>query len=582
LREAFPGNHTHGSKSGCGKNGCMETTRERYVGYLFLGFFSLVLLFWALGNRGLWAAEGRWAEITREMFLTGDFFHPRINDAPYFDKPLFTYWLIALTSSLTGTLNEWAVRFPSAVAGLIALGATVSLGKRLWNPRIGLTAGWLLLTSYGFLSWARTASADLENLAAIILAIAWYWRRREKPGFITFFVFYLVAFIGCQMKGLTALVVPVLAVLPDMLSGGRWRRLFSFPHVLAMLLASGVYLIPFFYALKTQGNYQESGFALVFQENIQRYFAPFDHKEPFYIYLYELPVLLLPWIPLFLGSLMGILPKWKDLSANTRWLIKAAALIFLFFTLSGSRRGYYIMPIMPLCCLLMALFVEEFGRNGLKGSSSRLFRVVIYCQGALLAAVAVTALISPLLWPSVRSLTDFAPPSAFRLAMFGTGAVALLLLALSLYRNGIFQAVTGAVPGLAGMVVVAAVLLGAFFCVQMPTLETFRTEQPFALTLKKEVGDLPPDRIAFYGKVEPNVLFYLGLSKPVTILENEEELRSFLSDHRERCVVMRRKTLKKTLSEAPQLLEKRPTFEENIFPWEKDNKKLAAFCFPPG
>jgi 4-amino-4-deoxy-L-arabinose transferase-like glycosyltransferase len=560
----------------------MENTRERYVGYLFLGLFSLILLFWALGNRGLWAAEGRWAEVTREMFLTGDFFHPRINDVPYFDKPLFTYWLIALTSSLTGTLNEWAVRFPSAVAGLVALGATVSLGKRLWNTQIGLTAGWLLLTSYGFLFWARTASADLENLAAIMLAIEWYWRRREKPDFTTFFIFYVIAFIGCQMKGLTALVVPILLILPDMLSGGRWRKLFSFPHALAMVLASGVYLVPFFYALKTQGNYQENGLALVFQENIQRYFAPFDHKKPFYIYLYELPVLLLPWIPLFLGSLMGILPKWKDLSANTRWLIKATALIFIFFTASGSRRSYYIMPIMPLCCLWMALFMEEFGRNGLKGSSSLLFRIVIYCQGALLAAVAVIAIISLLLWPSVQSLTGFAPPPALKLAMFGTGAVALLLLSISLYRNEIFQTLTGAAPGLTGMVVVAAILLGAFFCIQMPTLETFRTEQPFALTLKKEAGDLPPSRIAFYEKVEPNVLFYLGPSKPVTILENKEELRYFLGDHRERFLVMRRKTLKEILSESPRILGKRPTFEENTFPWEKDNKKLTAFRFPPG
>jgi len=63
---------------------------------------ACLLLFWAVGYRGLWGPEGRWAEIVREMFLKGDFFHPTINGEPYFDKPLLTYWVIALVTAVTG------------------------------------------------------------------------------------------------------------------------------------------------------------------------------------------------------------------------------------------------------------------------------------------------------------------------------------------------------------------------------------------------------------------------------------------------------------------------------------------------
>jgi len=49
---------------------------------------SMFMFIWVLGNRELWTAEARWAEVVREMFLTGDFFHPTINGEPYFDKPL--------------------------------------------------------------------------------------------------------------------------------------------------------------------------------------------------------------------------------------------------------------------------------------------------------------------------------------------------------------------------------------------------------------------------------------------------------------------------------------------------------------
>ena len=201
---------------------------------LLFGACAVVLLFWALGERSLWAAEDRWAEITREMLLNGDFFHPTINGEPYFDKPLLTYWLIVLVSLVTGQLNEWEVRLPSAISGLIVLLATIHLGRRLWSPAVGRTAGWLLLTSYAFLFWARTGMADMENLAAVMLALAWYWERREQPNFLTFLVFYVTGFMGALTKGLTAVVIPVLVLLPEFLAGKRWKslretRLISWP-----------------------------------------------------------------------------------------------------------------------------------------------------------------------------------------------------------------------------------------------------------------------------------------------------------------------------------------------------------------
>jgi len=142
------------------------------------------------------------------------------------------------------------------------------------------------LTSYGVLFWSRTAAADTENLATIILCILWYWVRRDRPNFKTFLIFYLIAFLGALIKGLTAVVVPIVAILPDLVMEKRWKAIFHPSHFLALAVALSVYLAPFIYAsLSCPQDYQSSGLFLVFQENIQRYFLPIDHKEPFYIYL---------------------------------------------------------------------------------------------------------------------------------------------------------------------------------------------------------------------------------------------------------------------------------------------------------
>ncbi|MGQ9813211.1 MAG: ArnT family glycosyltransferase, partial [Dissulfurimicrobium sp.] len=219
---------------------------------------AAILLFCGLGGKALYVAEGRWAEIVREMFIRHDFFHPTINWEPYFDKPLLTYWLIAAASFITGGLNEWALRLPSAVAGALSLWATIDLGRRLWSRETGLNAGWVLLTTYGMVFWSRTGVSDTENLAATILAIAWYWSRRDglekMKGMDAFFisiVFYFICFVGAHTKGLISVVIPAIAIAPDILRQGRWRALFTPGHILALVIGLVVYLAPFVYASMT-------------------------------------------------------------------------------------------------------------------------------------------------------------------------------------------------------------------------------------------------------------------------------------------------------------------------------------------
>jgi len=59
-------------------NGTRTHSKGEFWADFLLYFSAFFILFFALGDRGLWAAEGRWAQITREMLLTKDFFHPTI------------------------------------------------------------------------------------------------------------------------------------------------------------------------------------------------------------------------------------------------------------------------------------------------------------------------------------------------------------------------------------------------------------------------------------------------------------------------------------------------------------------------
>jgi 4-amino-4-deoxy-L-arabinose transferase-like glycosyltransferase len=544
--------------------------REPWWANLPLFAVSIFLMFWALGHCGLWTSEGRWAEVTREMFLTKDFFHPTIGGRPYFDKPLLTYWLVAMASVVVGTLNELTVRLPSAVAGLVAIWATLRIGTRLWSAQTGRIAAWMLLTTYGFLFWARTGTAEMENLAATMLAIAWYWSRRDRPNFVTFQVFYLIAFLGALTKGLTAVVIPVLAVLPDILQNKRWRPLLRPSHVLALALGVAFYVSPFFYASMTRpGGYDSSGLQLVFQENILRYFKPFDHKGPVYLYLYYVPLLLLPWAPLWVVAMVGTLKIWKSLDDKTQWVIKAEILIFLFYTLSGSRRGYYILPILPLCALLTAVFVVRVRDR----RTNNLQRWGIGVQGALLAIVLLLELLVPLVLVILRPKINLPFPPKMYLASMVIAVSALLLVMIGHKSLESLKLKSETNPMVISAVIMAAVLLGGYFCWQQNILDAYRTGRPFAFEVKARTAGLSPENIGLFRKNDASFLFYLGRDKPLRVLRDAAELRDFLTTENPRALVTQRRYVPSMLSQVSTIFQKEPDMKEEIKSWDSESSR---------
>lgn len=559
-------------------NCCMEQpeTRSTHGGVPTVLFWSVAALFvfCSLGARGLWGSEDRWAEIAREMRLTGDYFHPCINGGPYFDKPLLGYWLILPAAAVTGRLDEAAARLPSAIAGLVALGATISLARRLGSDRQARTAGWIFLSMWGFMFWARTAEADMENLAAIILAVAWYWARRDKPGFLSYAVFYLICFAGAQTKGMAAIAVPLVVVLPDVLREGRWRSYLSLSHAAAMLLGLTVYLAPLAYAEATRTDYHASGLYMAFRENIQRYFQPFDHKEPFYVYFRYLPQLAFPWIPLLLATIWSAALAFRKSDWPGRWLTLSVLLIFLFFTLSGSRRSYYILPILPFCAILMAQVFDA-------AVDDKWTRLAFGFQAGLLLVIAVFEVLTLVMWPTVRQRTGFVAP---RDLMYGTailGGLAVLAVIAERTRPGLLGRITGVSARLGLSVAMSVILVGGFFLLQDRALDRYRSIRPFSLELRDRIGTVPPENVAFFGTCSCKTMFYVGLPRPMRSLRDTCEVREFLdSDDTTKVLISRGGLMEELADGLPEAVAAAPTLKEKEHPWEKQKDPYVAWIIP--
>ncbi|KAF1067921.1 MAG: Undecaprenyl phosphate-alpha-4-amino-4-deoxy-L-arabinose arabinosyl transferase [Pseudomonas citronellolis] len=329
---------------------------EREALLLLLGVSALLLLC-GLASREVWGPEGRWADISLRMLQTHDYLDPYLLSEPYYDKPLLSYWLIVLPAKLFG-LNAWTLRASVLLAGWGSVWLVYWLGERLLRKGTGLLAGWLLATTFYFLFWARVATADVLTVFGMLAALAWYWKAPEDSRFSRYLGFCLLLSLTSLCKGLIGFILPPLALLPHLLAEGRWRRHLNLRLLAALLVAAAVYAIPFLLSSRYgQPTYGESGLGLVFRENVVRFFQPFDHMGPIYTYVLYLPIYTLPWAPLWLIGLWMAVRHWRQLSANERWLVWALGLLFLFFTASGSRRSYYVLPLVPFAQLLGAWWV---------------------------------------------------------------------------------------------------------------------------------------------------------------------------------------------------------------------------------
>src|SRR5471032_1158859 len=363
---------------------------DRGALWILLGATALMLCL-GLGSRELWGAETRWANIALQMLQSGDYFDPYLKGMTYYDKPLPSYWLITATAWLAGgELGHWSLRLSSVLSAWLSVWLVYLLGEQLFRKGTGLIAGWMLATTFYFIFWARVATADILTVCGVLAAVWWYWRGPDDTRLGRYLVFFLLLSLTSLFKGLIGFILPGLVLLPHLLQEGRWKRHLNLRLCLAMVIAGVFYMTPFilshFYGAPTYG---ESGLGLVLRENVVRFFQPFDNIGPIYTYLIYLPVYTLPWAPCWIIGLWVAIRHWRNVEPNTRWLIWGLGLLMLFFTASGSRRSYYVLPLVPFAQLLGAWWITRrmAQRNATGRFGSRRMKIGVGAATVLMLAV---------------------------------------------------------------------------------------------------------------------------------------------------------------------------------------------------
>lgn len=337
------------------------------VGALVLIALGVLLWFLTLDARHLLASdEGRYAEIAREMLVSGDWITPRYNDVLYFEKPPLHMWMTALSYELFG-VGEWQTRLWGACCGLIGLGAMVLAARRWWGPRVAAWTGLILAATPNWYLGGHFNSLDISVSAALAVTLAATLIAQHPQASVPARRrWMLLAWAGMAAavlaKGLIGLALPGLVLVVYSVATRDWR-LWARLHLLPGVALFLVLVVPWFWAIGTR--HPEFNHFFFIHEHLQRYTSTVHRRDaPPWYFVPQFLAGFLPW----LGLIPGMWRAARDERATpgtpvpfrpARLVALWAVAIFLFFSASSSKLPGYLLPVMPAVALLAAIALER-------------------------------------------------------------------------------------------------------------------------------------------------------------------------------------------------------------------------------
>lgn len=178
------------------------------IDLLTLFLCSAALILWGLGTGSLTSwDEGMYAGVSRQILLTGDWINLRWAGLPWSDKPPLYMWMTVLAFKAFG-VNEFSVRFFSALSGIGTVLVTYLLGRTLYSRRAAIASSLVLLTTWHFFWSSRVGMLDMPFTFFIALSLlAFKVGERNNKWLLLSPVAFALAFLTKSMASASLLVM---------------------------------------------------------------------------------------------------------------------------------------------------------------------------------------------------------------------------------------------------------------------------------------------------------------------------------------------------------------------------------------
>ncbi len=317
---------------------------NRKYDLIFIALAAMLLFVPFLGGVHLFDwDEINFAESAREMLLSHDFLTVQINFHPFWEKPPLFIWMQALSMKVFG-VNEFAARFPDAMAGVATLMVLYLIGEKLFSRRFGLL--WVLVYAGSILPQLYFRSGIIDPWFNLFIFLGIYFMVRylaaltDRRGFL--FAFLSAVFIGLAImtKGPVGLLVLLLSLVVWLLLYRSWSKIFRWRFLLiygvTLLLVGG-----FWFILQIA-----DGRASLIMDFIQYQIRLFSHTDAGHggFLFYHFVILFFGVFPASVFMLMAF-RKFRDKTDRQKvfrnWMMISFWVVLILFTIVKTKIVHY-------------------------------------------------------------------------------------------------------------------------------------------------------------------------------------------------------------------------------------------------
>lgn len=318
---------------------------------------SAVVLLTCLGSGSLssWD-EAFYAQVSREMYESGDLINLTWWGSPWSDKPPLYMLGTVLCYKIFG-VNEFSARLTSAASGIALIIVLYLFISRILSERAGFLSAIMMLGIYHFVLFAKSGTLDVTFSLFTLLSVYFAHRSEDRPREIIYaFLFFAMAFLT---KGVGAFLIPVILCVYFLAAGamGKVFNKYFFMGVLVFIVTAGSWYVA---AYMNYGEVFLKGQFL--QHLVSRTSGSMDgHTGSWLSYINAVLYKGKIWgtvglsvFPLFL--FYAVREKDKKRYILAAWLI----VTFVLFSAIRTKLHWYIMPVYPAVAASAAWWADKF------------------------------------------------------------------------------------------------------------------------------------------------------------------------------------------------------------------------------
>lgn len=302
--------------------------------------------------------ESNYVLTAKEMVLSSDWLSPRIYGNVWFDKPVFFYWMTAISFKLFGFSNL-AARLAPAFFSSLGLVLMYWFVNKLSKPSVAFLAAFIMGTSLEYIALSKLIITDMLffvcNSAALVF---FYLGYIKKEGTNRWYLgMYVSMAVAVLTKGPAGIVLPGLVMMFFIGMQRNWAELknMSIPSGSLLFLAL---TLPWYLSMYAIHGTDFLNTFLGVHNYLRATVSEHPKDNVIYYYLIIFLISMLPWS---LVAVKAAVQGYKGLKSKPLHLFSFLWILvyFIFYTLMATKYPTYTFPIIFPLSILIALYLDQ-------------------------------------------------------------------------------------------------------------------------------------------------------------------------------------------------------------------------------